>query len=609
MEAKSLIRLAYELTMTATLAKNEQEERIKALWEHQRRYKSQTILDALNFQLKQLNSLDPVLFTYWTQEKREAQIRLLEVTKLLLAAQEAYEATYQKTVNQEDYTKASKECDTYLQSLRTEGFVILPKAGQHFAYLYLKAGFVFAKSMEKLTNIRSIADIRDNMSWFNQGRLCWVWDSSFLKNILEQLPPDFFYTQQATKMVYLPDPYTGTLSWGLYYFRFAINLGLLLKHTMAGPWMKDELKTIPWPERFMTQWEQRKFLLLNDLIWATGNLACFFWLCGSKGTWGDILTIALLTFDLAVAFWDYEEQQVAQKQQEQAYLADIERLNEQITTITQELTKQDEQKKIQLQIQLIELQRQLAALQKAYEHSKSQWETNKLLLAINTAYAGSLLLSFVLLTAPYFPLAANTLLSVTLVGAALCFAVTLINNAVKGHIELTAQKSEIKRLTTERQEKIAALKDLIKQSDEEPKKKILFLEIQKNLLDTQYQQIELTRKQLHLARAILIESLIPPVVLLSLVFLPTGIGVGILVTAALISAASYFLIEALFKEDPKTLPPFDEAKYQDFLDQLDTWEQKVLPRSASGYFSEPKPAQSLVLPQPTDELTGNKKTN
>ena len=132
----------------------------------------------------------------------------------------------------------------------------------------------------------------------------------FLKTVLSQIPEGFYNINQAQEAIRAPDPYTGYLSWTLYYFRYSLHLSLLLKHTIKGPWMSAEEAKTPWYERFQTQWTQRKFILLNDALWGTANLVTFFWLTGKGvlGTVGDALTIGLLVFDIAVTFWDFEEQ-------------------------------------------------------------------------------------------------------------------------------------------------------------------------------------------------------------------------------------------------------------------------------------------------------------
>lgn len=89
---------------------------------------------------------------------------------------------------------------------------------------------------------RKTKTIKESMGWFNEKRLYWVWASSLLKVILAALPDDFFNVGQATEVVKAPDPYTGTLSWALYYFRFSLNMFLLLKHTISGPWMSEREK-------------------------------------------------------------------------------------------------------------------------------------------------------------------------------------------------------------------------------------------------------------------------------------------------------------------------------------------------------------------------------
>lgn len=149
---------------------------------------------------------------------------------------------------------------------------------------------------------------------FNQWRLYWVWGDNTLMSILKALHgAEAWDSMPFSRVEYgvgLPERTAGYISWILYYTRFGINLALLLKHTLPGPWMsagEDGIREdqIPLNERFMTQWEFRKFALLNDLIWGTVNLLTFFWWTGPgmPGYVGSLATVALLIMDLSIATW------------------------------------------------------------------------------------------------------------------------------------------------------------------------------------------------------------------------------------------------------------------------------------------------------------------
>ena len=141
----------------------------------------------------------------------------------------------------------------------------------------------------------------EEMSKVNGLRLYWVWGGCLLSTVISMLPDTFINKQSAGSAVAMPAPITGYASWLLYYTRFGVNLSLLLKHTLTGPWMSvEERDKIPAWERFKSQWNQRKFALLNDSIWGVANMACYFWLVGPGmlGYCGNVATAGLLVMDV-----------------------------------------------------------------------------------------------------------------------------------------------------------------------------------------------------------------------------------------------------------------------------------------------------------------------
>ncbi|WP_156812355.1 hypothetical protein [Legionella tunisiensis] len=126
------------------------------------------------------------------------------------------------------------------------------------------------------------------MTAVNVKRLYWIWGGGLLASVLDLLSEDFFNKTQAQERLGIPSPYTGNMSWMLYYARGGISLLMLLKHTYSNPWMSADEEKITKQERFMTQWDQRKFALLNDFIWATANLVCF---SGSKAAVWPVTTV------------------------------------------------------------------------------------------------------------------------------------------------------------------------------------------------------------------------------------------------------------------------------------------------------------------------------
>ena len=604
MPTSSLILESYKYTANSdTKDKLRYEKEVEKLLRYNKSHEGGDFLVPLSFYLGILENSDPVLFPYMTEEQRNQVLRDLQVTYLLLIAEKQYELSHQKSENVTQYNTHLKKCQVlidainYAKDCQDKNIKPAPEQGygcdeKPVAYLCLSLGQWFAQQMVNITD-RTTKTIKENMGWVNEKRLYWVWASSLLKTTLELLPPDFFYTDQAKQSARMPDPYTGTMSWGLYYFRFALNLGLLLKHTISGPWMSKEEKNVPWTERFKTQWAQRKFSLLNDFFWATGNLVCFFWLCGkgAAGTWGDALTIALLVFDISLAVWDYEEQKTRHEKALLDYDEAIARLKKQIAALTaNDLSK----KQLNELNELKELNVQLSTFERARSQCLREWSYHKISLAASIAYATGLMISFTLLTAPFFPAAATTLASMTIVGAVLCFAFSVIYNGTKTGIEVHKTKMTIKEIKEDSAKRVAAFKSLRDENPdlEDNAKKLIFLEVKKLMVETEYQEKMITYQKVRLIRSIIIESLVPALVFMSLVFLPLGAGLGILAAAIALAIASHFIINAIYKPEKAEIKEFNEVEYQSFCSDPDNWGKK--PCKSQGFFKSSEELESTT---------------
>lgn len=519
-------------------------------------------LTPLNFYLGILDNADNVLIPYLSQVKKDQLCHDLQITYLLLLTQKEYELRHQKVENTANYDDQLIRCETLLDALNACWQQVLKKApeqnyfsaGKPVKYLGISVAKEFA---DKLVGFGTSKTIKQYLGALNERRLYWVWGSSFLKTLLGLVADDFHHAKQAGEIAKIPDPYTGCLSWGLYYFRFSLNLFLLLKHTMHHPWMSDDEAAVPWYERFQSQWAQRKFTLLNDSLWATANLLCFFWLNGkgALGAGGDALTIVLLLFDVSVALWDFEEQQAQHK-------AQIIQYDEDLTTLrkTRDLLLIGDKKS--------RLNRQINTLEQAKTQCIKAWELQKLSLYNNAAYAIGLMLAFVVFTMPFVPISAPAALILSTVGAVLCFAFTVINNAMRGGIEIYKACDAIKDNEENFVAHISLLREILVQNPQlhESQKRLLFLEIKKFDAQTEYQRQIAVLQSVHLVRSILFEALIPAVIFSSLVFFPLGVGLGMLAGALGLAMASNVLINALLTPNKKmvTISLLHDKEYEAF---------------------------------------------
>ncbi|WP_298627365.1 hypothetical protein [uncultured Legionella sp.] len=567
-------------------------------------------LTPLTYYLGVLEDTDKVLFAFMSQEQKDALLRELQVTYLLLLAQKRHEQTHQKTENLESYDSSIEKCQQLIDALNYQNACKAKKIqeapeyghlteGNIEKYLFLDLALWFG---EKIVLIASghTKTIKEAMGWFNEKRLYWVWGGGLLKTVLDLLPPDFFNLGQANDVVRAPDPYTGALSWGLYYFRGALNLSLLLKHTINGPWMSEEESNTPWTERFLTQWDQRKFTLLNDFVWATGNCLCYFVLTGkgALGTWGDALTLGLLVFDICLAVWDFEEQRTQFMKEMANFDQEIKTTKETINTIESNLLATEEDKK-----RLRELYLQLEALEKTKKKCQREWDYQGITLTTNIAYAVGLMLAFAMLAMPFLPVTGPLLVAFAVTGTVLCFAFTVINNSVKGGMEIYKAYESKKEAREEYKNKLVLFHELLAKNPnlDDNEKKLLFLEIKKTMAETEYQQQMIVFQSIHLVRSLILETFIPAIIFVNLVFLPLGVGFAVIGASIGLAFLTNYIINKLLTPEKEALKEFDEKEYLAFCKDPDHWSNKTA--KATQTFFKPGDTTSGTVEEKTSKDT------
>ncbi|HHF0525575.1 TPA: hypothetical protein ACTUT5_001341 [Legionella anisa] len=545
-------------------------------------HRSDHFLSSLDFYLGILGQTDRVMFDYMNDAQKEELAFNLKITLLLLLAQKQHEIEYQKTENVNTYNQHIKRCSKFLMELDPEYQERIKKhpeqeevnPDQPIKYMGIPLGQLLARDMVDMTG-GATKTIKEYMGKINEGRLYWVWGSTFLKTVVGHLP-DYMYAAQAPDAMKTPDPYTGNLSWTLYYARFFLELGLLLKHTIKGSWMSEEEAKIPWEERFLTQWSQRKFALLNDFLWGTANLLCFFKLngAGALGTAGDALTLVLLIFDIAMVALEFAEQKAKYQKAMLQYDQDIERLENQLKFFL------DQEKERQLQDDELRQKRQieveLRTLRRERTKCDREWQLQKVSYITSIAYAVGLMLAFIVLAAPVSAPVAGIMV---IAGAAACLAFTVINNAVKGGIELYKTYKTLQEKKQDHDDKVKELLRLLKANPklDENEKKLLYLEIKQLQAETEYQKQMMIYQSVNLARRIMIEALVPVVVIVSLVAVPLG-GLGIipvLIAVIALAIATKMLVDALFKPEEKKTLEFDEESYEKFCNELEKQQPKI----------------------------------
>lgn len=421
---------------------------------------------------------------------------------------------------------------------------------------------LIAATMLGFTSEEGLEDITSKMSAANLHRLNWVWGGGLDRAVLDQVPPGTGHPARAIEIFAAIAPFTGYMSWVLYYLRFGINLYLLTKGSLKGSWMN------PWRteadiamnsgiyERFQTQWELRKFMLLNDVFWGTANLACFFWLVGSGtlGYLGNALTFALLGFDVGLTCWRYAEEETRHHEEVLQY-------KEEINTLIARMSKETDETELKI------LEEHLVVLLAAFDKHALAWKFTQKNLGHDLIYAIGLMMAFGILCCFFFPpagLLPATIITLGMAGAALSFALTIAYHAWTTNTEieqLQALSDNIEKKIVALDKKLESLIIMSIHNENEPEKRKITIQINGLILekthltaDHEYQQSIIVHRKKELAQQILSEILVPASTFVLLVFLPLSLGVPILIPVVLLMMMSGTILDQWKPADPKEQP-------------------------------------------------------
>ncbi|WED42794.1 hypothetical protein [Legionella cardiaca] len=590
----------------------------------------------------QLNSLNPAIFLFLTEGQKVQIEKQLIFTLYLYAAQARLDEAEARTKNLAASLQGINLCLKRLAELKR--LKIQKQQDEKEAQLaekifdsekYLKllgltilAPWLTSRMMEFISNGNALVDTENEsdlvetgevaikeseqggstqgrkstlmiewMSAVNGRRLYWVWGGGMLASALEllafegSLSPE--QIERAQKGLGAPSPVTGYMSWILYYTRFGINLILLLKHTInCSWWMSEEEAQIPAWERFKTQLSQRKFALLNDAIWATANMVCFFWLNGggSLGYAGNVVTAVLLLMDLGVSIWAFVEESTRHNKEMKAFNKKKEALKEEFDKLTgliegrestleklkAKIDDKDEavismqQELLNFKKRKLELEAELKHLNKTIKQSEMEWKYKKYGLINSMAYSAGLLFAFCLFCCFFFtPAAPIVALSLVVAGAALCFTLTILYAAVNGGLEIAKTKESIRETRADCKD----LMILFAQTEDENMRKQLYLEMKSLMADSQYHEEMWKFQAVKLTRSIFVDAFFPALVFVSLVFMPMGMTAlaagfaiaGVIAAGLAIAAISHAILSRYEPQrvGVKNLSEFDEQKFNE----------------------------------------------
>ncbi|QEY52964.1 hypothetical protein [Legionella longbeachae] len=97
------------------------------------------------------------------------------------------------------------------------------------------------------------------------------------------------------------DPILADLAWIFFLPRLSVNLFLLMKHTLPGPWMSKEEKSLGLSVRFHAQMQRRWFELGNDSVWMTAGLVNRLVLTGALAPFAIYVSLTCFAIDIILS--------------------------------------------------------------------------------------------------------------------------------------------------------------------------------------------------------------------------------------------------------------------------------------------------------------------
>lgn len=500
----------------------------------------------MGYQTKSLLQLNPLTFKFISEEEKAVLLEDLKLTFFNLCIRYRYsliEEQYQDLRNQ--YIEIER-CNLLINQL-----LLLKKNPQypvtHAQWLDKKAKLL----LELESPLYSSSQLMlDTINLGNTWRLYWVWAGVMMRTLLS-LPAltNFYNAQQTLEVASLPQNQMGYASFILYYLRFSIHMILTLKHTLKRFWMNEEEKEMvsqqgSW-NRFYEQIMARKFVLINDLLWATNNALCFLkFVSGTPlGPYGDLFTTILLVADFKLA-------NLALTEALEAHQQEIKLFDDEIALLKTKQKQFPDDKKLDIQI---------AQLNKAKARCEKDWESNAAPYKGQQAtmiYSGATIFAFILLVMPWKNLFTNlgispqaasmatTMLGAT--GASLLFLFSVIHTAYQAYLEVSRAQDERNKTVLLCDEILTIINQ---GGGPDDLNTIRYNDLKQQALQ---QQAMVDYQFYSFIRITLLQSLMPIMMFAAFTFSTFGIGMAVMASGLVLALASHYLIE---NQRPSELEP------------------------------------------------------
>jgi hypothetical protein len=559
-----------------------------------------------------LNNIDPAMFPYLLPYQKEALRRQLVRAHYLYAVQARIDeielrwdglksdrtqcALYEKLLNQLRYPPVEEIQDKTLQ---------LECVGEEYVKPFSLFGMtvlapILATSMIDLCAGKTSA-IKNLLIDVDKKDVYLGWSRALILSILNLIPEAFVYDQNAANIRDIA-PVMSFLNIFVVNTCLGIELYLLLKNTFAGAWAtrNQSLKVNPW-EQFTTQLRQRKFVLLNWLFLSLMHLSAFLCLIGVLNIWpwGPFFSVGLRIIQIIIISARYDQDLTAHR-------ANLFRINNQILQLNQKRRHLVSnaahsldsalKDKLQMEIKIIEVE--MDSLRLTSKTMDKDWQLKEGELKRQAFFTTFFFIGVMMFSFLIFPpaiIAPPIGLAVGLAGAAICFASVLILSKVRADMAMERTRAQMLSAHFKKFEKKTVMDEQLNgymlnfiQLKSQPlslernmEMKQLYLKMSQLVCRSKAQSQILERQKIELVLMLARDILIPIAVLSMFLFIPTGVGFGVVAGLILMHIFIKKMIDVYYPVQEKTLK-FDEAMYQKFSDDPSTdnlfHEEKLLNR-------------------------------
>lgn len=466
------------------------------------------------------------------------------------------------------------------------------KPMRYFGMLYIAPAIT--KAVTAMT-LDGVANWHAVPASFNDLRLYLVWANALAQCICDMIAKSVQVTLTVTR-AFLGDLafLTGSLGFILYFTTFGIAASIGLQNTLdlKGTYFEDwgitekmRALDLRWDERFKAQWDERKFLILNNAVWGLVNFVCFFWLVGHNvfGYWGNVLTGLLLLADLALVCWQFMEAETEHNKTLAFYDKGIEELALRIGALEDQNNPEKQSLMARLQVERRELQKAKANVERDWKYHVKKHE-------LNLMYGVGVMIGFALLCSFFFPpalIVPFTGMILALVGAAMCFGLGVAFKALSGQV-IMQKETEISDLSSQDYgvslqifkevskdlkpllEKLKAQETLepqeqIKFEELQTESKLLYLSMKKAMTTKVYQSQAVEYQKAQVICNFLIDLILPTLFLLAFVFMPLGVGMPIFAVGLVVLFYANWQVAEMAPEGKK---PEMFARLDNFCDWL-----------------------------------------